>query len=223
MDAVLNPAAGSRQRSKLVTPQASADYLPRSQVQAALAAHPHARLLLFSAPAGFGKTTALAALAEQRRTAGSAVAWFSLEAEDDDPARFFLQLLKTLGEAAPGLGDYARGYLQNTMQVPVNAVLESLLVDLARHNGSLLLVLDDLHLLKDPELFSALGRLVRLAPATFTLAVGSRSLPPLNLATLRAKGWLLEIGLDELRLSAEETRDYLARTGLQLVDGGIEP
>ncbi|MDH4564591.1 helix-turn-helix transcriptional regulator [Pseudomonas sp. BN411] len=218
VDAVLNPAAGSRQRSKLVTPQASADYLPRSQVQAALAAHPHARLLLFSAPAGFGKTTALAALAEQRRTTGSAVAWFSLEAEDDDPARFFLQLLKTLGEAVPGLGNYARGYLQNTMQVPVNAVLESLLVDLAQHNAPLLLVLDDLHLLKDAELFSALGRLVRLAPASFTLAVGSRSLPPLNLATLRAKGWLLEVGLDELRLSVEETRDYMARTGLQLDD-----
>lgn len=218
VDAVLNPAAGSRQRSKLVTPQASADYLPRPQVQAALAAHPHSRLLLFSAPAGFGKTTALAALAEQRRAAGSAVAWFSLEAEDDDPARFFQQLIKTLADAVPGLGDYARGYLQNTMQVPVNAVLESLLVDLARHNGPLLLVLDDLHLLKDAELFAALGRLVRLAPASFTLAVGSRSLPPLNLATLRAKGWLLEIGLDDLRLSAEETRDYLQRSGLQLDD-----
>lgn len=218
VDAVLNPAAGSRQRSKLVTPQASADYLPRPQVQAALAAHPHARLLLFSAPAGFGKTTALATLAEQRRAAGSAVAWFSLEAEDDDPARFFQQLIKTLGESVPGLGDYARGYLQNTMQVPVNAVLESLLVDLARHSGPLLLVLDDLHLIKDPELYAALGRLVRLAPASFSLAVGSRSLPPLSLATLRAKGWLLEIGLDELRLSAEETRDYLARSGLQLDD-----
>ncbi|WP_280286938.1 LuxR C-terminal-related transcriptional regulator [Pseudomonas sp. BN417] len=218
MDAVLNPAAGSHQRSKLVTPQASADYLPRPQVQAALAAHPHARLLLFSAPAGFGKTTALAALAEQRRAAGSAVAWFSLEAEDDDPARFYQQLIKTLGEAVPGLGDYARGYLQNTMQVPVNAVLESLLVDVARHSDPLLLVLDDLHLIKDPELYAALGRLVRLAPAGFSLAVGSRSLPPLSLATLRAKGWLLEIGLDELRLSAEETRDYLARSGLQLDD-----
>ncbi|MFC5695169.1 LuxR C-terminal-related transcriptional regulator [Pseudomonas sp. GCM10022186] len=221
MDAVLNPAAGSRQRAKLVTPQASADYLPRSQVQAALAAHPHARLLLFSAPAGFGKTTALAALAGQRRAAGSAVAWFSLEAEDDDPARFFQQLIKSLGEAVPGVGDHARGYLQNTMQVPANAVLESLLVDLARHGGPLLLVLDDLHLLKDPELFAALGRLVRLAPTGFSLAVGSRSLPPLNLATLRAKGWLLEIGLDELRLSAEETRDYLARSGLQLDDAAL--
>ncbi|MDW3714949.1 MULTISPECIES: LuxR C-terminal-related transcriptional regulator [unclassified Pseudomonas] len=216
MDAVLDPAAGSLLRSKLMTPQASADYLPRPQVQAVLAAHPHARLLLFSAPAGFGKTTALALLAEQRRAAGSAVAWFSLGKEDDNPSRFFQQLIKTLGAAVPGLGTHASGFLQNTMQVPVAAVLESLLVELTGLEGPLLLVLDDLHLLSDAEIFGALGRLVKMAPAHFTLAIGSRSLPPMNLATLRAKGWLLEIGLDELRLTEEETRHYLDRSGLAL-------
>lgn len=50
------------------------DYLKRPQVEAALSAHPNARLVLFCAPAGFGKTTALAMLVEQRRQAGSAVA-----------------------------------------------------------------------------------------------------------------------------------------------------
>ncbi|MGA4636819.1 LuxR C-terminal-related transcriptional regulator [Pseudomonas solani] len=216
MDAVLDPAAGSLLRSKLMTPQASADYLPRPQVQAVLAAHPHARLLLFSAPAGFGKTTALATLAEQRREAGSAVAWFSLGSEDDNPSRFFQQLIKTLGAAVPGIGAHAAGFLQNTMQVPVAAVLESLLVELTALEGPLLLVLDDLHLLSDAEIFTALGRLVKMAPAHFTLAIGSRSLPPMNLATLRAKGWLLEVGLDELRLTEDETRDYLDRSGLEL-------
>lgn len=51
------------------------DYLKRPQVEAALSAYPpHARLVLFCAPAGFGKTTALAMQVEQRRQAGSAVA-----------------------------------------------------------------------------------------------------------------------------------------------------
>jgi len=216
MDEVLDPAAGSLQRTKLMPPQASADSFSRPQVQAALAAHPHARLILFSAPAGFGKSTALAALAEARQADGNAVAWFSLCTEDDDPSRFFQQLIEALNAALPGLGADALGYLQNTMRVPVAAVMESLLVDLAQHDQPLLLILDDLHLIQDAELLSALSRLVKFAPAGFVLAIGSRSQPALNLATWRAKGLLLEIGAEELRLTQAETGDYLGRSGLQL-------
>ncbi|MGQ7620756.1 hypothetical protein ACTGZA_10025, partial [Streptococcus suis] len=69
---------------------------------------------------------------------------------------------------------------------------------------------------QDAELLSALNRLIKFAPEGFTLAIGSRSQPALNLATLRAKGLLIEIGEQELRLSKAETRDYLSRCGLQL-------
>jgi len=74
---------------------------------------------------------------------------------------------------------------------------------------------------QDRELFAALNRLVQLDPANFTLALGSRSQPPLNLATWRAKGLLLEIGPDELRMTESETRDYLDRLGLQLNDSAL--
>ncbi|CAD5108776.1 LuxR C-terminal-related transcriptional regulator [Zestomonas carbonaria] len=216
MEVVLDPTAGSLQRSKLTPPQMPADYLPRPLVGAALEGHAHARLLLFSAPAGFGKTCALAAMAEQRRQAGRAVAWLSLGAEDDDPSRFFQQLIRSLGTALPGVGADALEYLKDTMQVPMAVVMESLLADLSRHSQPLLLVLDDLHLIRDAELVGTLDRLVRLAPEGFVLAVGSRAHLPLRLATWRAQDLLLEIGSDELRLSKEETRDYLARNGLEL-------
>lgn len=216
MDEVIGPAAGSLLRSKLSPPQATSDYLARPQVEAALSAHPHARLVLFSAPAGFGKTTALVMLANTRRQAGVAVAWLSLGSGDDEPVRFFQQLIEALGRALPGLGEDALGYLRNTMRVPVEAVMESLLVDLAQRQEALLLVLDDLHLIQDAELLAALNRLVKLAPPNFTLAIGSRSQPPLSLATLRAKGLLLELGSEELRLDPDEARGYLERSGLQL-------
>lgn len=104
---------------------------------------------MFSAPAGFGKTCALAALARERTVADQAVAWLSLAEEDDDPARFCRQLIEALGEAVPQLGDDAQTYLQNTMRVPVVAVIESLLGDLDRYARPLLLVLDDLHLVRE--------------------------------------------------------------------------
>ncbi|HLA31640.1 MAG TPA: LuxR C-terminal-related transcriptional regulator [Pseudomonas sp.] len=216
MGEVVDPAAGSLLRSKLMPPQASVEYLIRPQLEAALAANSHARVVLLAAPAGFGKTSALVALAKAQALAGCAVAWLSLGPGDDEPSRFLLQLIETLARLLPGVGVEAQAYLQNTMRVPVAAVMESLLVDLAQLETPLLLVLDDLHLIQDGELIAALNRLIKFAPAGFTLAIGSRSQPALNLATLRAKGLLVEIGEQELRLSKTETRDYLARSGLQL-------
>src|SRR3990167_4361742 len=181
MDEVIDPAAGSLLRSKLIPPQASGEYLVRP-----------------------------------RSEAGSAVAWLSLGPGDDEPWRFLQQLVEALAPLVPGLGSEAQAYLQNTMRVPVSAVMESLLADLAQLEQPLLLVLDDLHLIQDRELLAALNRLIKFAPAAFTLAIGSRSQPALNLATLRAKGLLVEIGEQELRLSKAETRTYLERCGLHL-------
>ncbi|MGC3840796.1 LuxR C-terminal-related transcriptional regulator [Pseudomonas aeruginosa] len=216
MDAVQNPAAGSLSRSRIVPPQVPAEYSLRPAIRNLLDRNPHSRVLMFSAPAGFGKTCALAALARERTVADQAVAWLSLAEEDDDPARFCRQLIEALGEAVPQLGDDAQTYLQNTMRVPVVAVIESLLGDLDRYARPLLLVLDDLHLVSNPDIFTGLNRLVQYAPPGLVLALGTRSQPALSLATWRAKGLLLEIGLEELRLGFEETREYLERSGLYL-------
>lgn len=216
MDEVMDPAAGSLLRAKLMPPQAVSDYLLRPQLEAALCANAHARVLLLAAPAGFGKTSALAALAHTRRQQGQRVAWLSLGPGDDEPSRFLLQLIEALSSALPDFGSEALAYLQNTMRVPVAAVMESLLAELVQLEVPVLLVLDDLHLIQDAELLGALNRLIKFAPDSFTLAIGSRSQPALNLATLRAKDLLVEIGEQELRLSKAETRDYLQRHGLQL-------
>ncbi|WP_263142994.1 LuxR C-terminal-related transcriptional regulator [Pseudomonas sp. RIT-PI-AD] len=181
-----------------------------------MAAQPHARLILFAAPAGFGKTAALRDLAERRCQSGEAVAWLPLSAEDDLPLRFCQRLIETLADVLPGLGKGSLCALRNALPVTVEDVVESLLADFARQARRVLLVVDDLHLITHPELLAALGRLVKLGPANFVLAVGSCSQPPLNLATLRAKDWLLEIGLDELRLEREEIREYFALGGLPL-------
>jgi LuxR family maltose regulon positive regulatory protein len=157
MDEVMDPAAGSLLRAKLMPPQASTDYLVRPQLESALGANPHARVLLLAAPAGFGKTSALVALAQARERGGQAVAWLSLGPGDDEPSRFLLQLIEALSGLLPGFGAEAQAYLQNTMRVPVAAVMESLLVNLAQLETPLLLVLDDLHLIQDAELLSALN------------------------------------------------------------------
>lgn len=218
MDLVFETAAGSLSRHPPSLPQVPADHLYLPQVQSALDRSAHFRVLSFSAPAGFGKSAALAALAAQREASGHAVVWLSLECADDDPVRFCTKLSEALSAALPGVGEDAVSYLQNTLRVPVVAVMESLLMDLARCQRPVLLVLDDFDQIGHDEIIAGLNRMVQYAPPSFTLAIGSRSQPPLNLATWRAKGLLLEIGLDDLRLSQEQTREYLRRDGVELAD-----
>lgn len=218
MDVVFKTAAGSLLRHQSSLPQVPADHLSLPQVQSALDRSTQYRVLLFSAPAGFGKSAALASLAAQREALGHRVVWLSLEPADDDPVRFCSRLTEALAAALPGVGADAASYLQNTLRVPAVAVMESLLMDLAHCEQPVLLVLDDFDRIGHEEILGGLNRLVQYAPPAFTLAIGSRSQPPLNLATWRAKGLLLEVGLEELRLSEEQTRDYLKRDGLELPD-----
>ena len=64
------------------------------------------RLVLVSAPAGFGKTTALAQGLARVAAGHGHVAWLSLETDDNDPRRFLEHLvaaLRTGGDFSEGL------------------------------------------------------------------------------------------------------------------------
>src|ERR1700689_2950984 len=60
------------------------------------------RLILVCAPAGFGKT---ALLADWTRRGQRQVAWLSLEAADNAPARFWRDVVGALDRARPGIGE----------------------------------------------------------------------------------------------------------------------
>lgn len=89
--------------TKLVAPVLRPRLVPRLRLTGRLddALRDRHRLVLVSAPAGFGKTTVLGAwLAHLRDTEPScAVAWVSLDEADNDLARLLDHLLAALGKA----------------------------------------------------------------------------------------------------------------------------
>lgn len=160
-------------------------------------------LVLVSAPAGFGKTTFLTELlgAEpERRTA-----WLSLDPGDNDPAVFWAYLTAAVhdagddGAAAPGAPDDPPD---------VTGAVASLLNDLAARADDLVLVLDDYHVIEEPEIHEALAFLVEHLPPNAHLVLASRSDPPFPLARLRARGDLLEVRAADLRFTPEEATSY---------------
>jgi LuxR family maltose regulon positive regulatory protein len=179
------------------------------------------RLVLVSAPAGFGKTTLLAswchALAEQ---GAGAVAWLTLEASENDPARFLAYLAAALAPILqPAAGD-------TRAQLPrggsADEVLTSLLNGLASCGGPCIVVLDDYHVITAPAVHAAVAFLLDHIPEHVCLALGSRADPPLPLARLRARSELLELRAADLCFTEDETRAFFqAVAALDLPDTAL--
>ena len=116
--------------SKLAPPQLAAQMLARAQLSALLHAGLTKRLVSITAPAGYGKTTALAQFVAQVELLGAACAWLSLDAEDNDPLRFMRYLAAALHRADATLGRGALAQTEGGTMVSLDAIVASLLHDL---------------------------------------------------------------------------------------------
>src|SRR5690348_8526570 len=86
--------------TKLHPPGPRPDFLPRPRLAERLDEATRRRLVLVCAPAGYGKTSLLASWA---RDCQQPVAWLSLDASDNDPARFWRHAVAALDAVCPGI------------------------------------------------------------------------------------------------------------------------
>lgn len=178
--------------SKLVPPQEPAQQELRHGLLSKLANHTPRKLALIHAPAGFGKTTLLlqylaACRQQQRRTL-----WLSLDSADNDLERFVRHLQV--------------GWNSSVQQPPHAA---GLIEQLALCEQPFSILLDEFEVIQAPDVLALLQQLLEYLPPHGELVISSRQIPALRLATLRARGQLLEISREDLCLSIEETTRLL--------------
>ncbi|HSM55727.1 MAG TPA: hypothetical protein VK879_06180, partial [Candidatus Sulfomarinibacteraceae bacterium] len=97
-------------KSKLTVPPLRESLVQRPSLTAQLDEGVKRALTLVSAPAGFGKTTALAQWTAQTPLP---VNWLSLDERDNEPARFFSYLARALT-----IGDVGNGEVHPLLQQP---------------------------------------------------------------------------------------------------------
>jgi LuxR family transcriptional regulator, maltose regulon positive regulatory protein len=175
-------------------------------------------LTLVSAPAGFGKTTCVS---EWLSDLGIPAAWLGLNADDNEPGRFFAYLIAALEQAAgaehPGAFAQLReiaAALRTGQTPPVTVMADAWLADILAYPGRFLLVLDDFHHIQDASILAVFERLFShlFQPARnqpLHLVLLTREDPPLPLARLRASGRLTEVRADDLRFSQVETALFM--------------
>ena len=204
--------------TKLHLPTPHGRLVPRPRLTEQIQRAAEASLTLVSAPAGFGKTTVMAELA--RRPDGAHVAWLSLDSGDNDALTFWAYVIEALDRAVPGVGGTARSILA-AAQGSVDATVTTLINGLAGVDASVVLVLDDFHVIESPVVHGQVGYFVDHLPGHVHIVLGTRADPPIPLSRLRARGGLVEIRASDLRFSAAEAAAYLAAMGLSLSDANV--
>jgi len=197
--------------TKLHVPTVRPRLIPRTRLVERLSLDTGASLTLVVAPAGYGKSTLLAEWAQSLLQNGTAVAWYALDAGDDDALPFGAYLLASLAQAlgpVAGLADLAQR-LRATPEMDLQRLLPPLINAVVACERDCVLILDDYHLISAAAIHSALVFLLERLPENMHLVIGSRSAPPLPLARLRARGQLLELRTADMRFTESETERFL--------------
>ncbi|GHO70764.1 hypothetical protein KSC_096560 [Ktedonobacter sp. SOSP1-52] len=200
--------------SKLSPPRLLAALVVRERLLATLDEALATRLVLVSAPAGFGKTTLLATWASQRK---SQVAWLSLDELDNSPTRFWVALIAALRHCPsfpPSFGASPIALLQSPQPPPLSTMLTALLQELEGgegHVAPIVLIVDDYQVIGDPAIHEGICFFLEHLPEHVHLILSSRVDPDLPLARLRVRGHLTEIRADELRFAEGEASQYLGQ------------
>ncbi|MFZ5960629.1 LuxR C-terminal-related transcriptional regulator [Pseudomonas knackmussii] len=217
------PAIGSR----FYRPPLPAGYVYRPRLCERMRTGLDGRLLLVSAPAGFGKSSLAIEFCESLDDGWRSL-WLGLSARDCDPGRFLERLLEGLRQYFPNLGDDALAVLkmrQRHQPFAFEAWLDGLLDELAEQLSAktpLLLVLDDYHLAQGVVLDRCLQFLLNHMPAGLVLLITSRQRPDWHLARLRLSRQLLEFNEQDLRLTAEEMLELVTASGSRVSGEVIE-
>jgi LuxR family maltose regulon positive regulatory protein len=134
-----------------------------------------------------------------------------------DSQQFWLAVLGAVA-AAPGTPGGGGG-LAATPDFNHAAVAERVLAELAEHGDRTFLVIDDLHELSSPEALRQLTGLLERLPQHVHAILATRRDLPLRLHRLRLAGGLAEIRAADLRFTQQETREFLAASGIALSEG----
>jgi LuxR family maltose regulon positive regulatory protein len=184
-------------------------YLSRPRLLDRLDEAASTAITVLSAGAGAGKTLLLTEWAHRQAVP---VPWLPLTSADDNARRFwrlFLDAMRTTGQIRlPSTASYSG----------VADLLDIVFGDSGGPQERTVIVLDDAHLLTDPEILQGLDRIVRQWPHRVRLLVAARSDPLLPLHRYRLAGQMRELRAADLAMTTAEAGRLLHLHGVPLAE-----
>ena len=202
-------------RTKLYRPPVPTDHVHRIGLLERLEKNPQRPSVLVSAPAGYGKTTLVSCWLDacERRSA-----WLSLDERDNDLRRFVEHFVAAVQAAVPeSVGDTA-ALVDSPTLPPMPVLATTLLNDLQRIEQDFIVALDDVHVIHDRTVHALLEMILRQPPRSMQLVLVGRRDPALPIASLRARGMLTELRMQDLLFSVDEATEFLQAAVREEID-----
>ncbi len=196
--------------SKLHVPASRPGMVWRGRLVEHLRSERASALVVVLGPLGYGKTTLLTQWGESDERP---FVWVTIDHADNDPSRLLTYVVFALDEVVSlGPGIFPRppepGPAFTAFALP------RLTRALAQRAKPFVLVLDDVHLLRDRESLDLVSILVQNLPPGSQVVLAGRDLPPLPLSRLLVDNSLLALGVRQLALTPHEGGELLHAAGL---------
>ena len=167
-------------KTKIIPPRRRSELLARRRLLSSLFDALESKLVLVSAPAGYGKTSLLIDAVQESEFK---CCWLSLDELDRDPQRFLAYLVASITERFPGVGgqtaavmsrvDSFEDEMERLAVTLVNETYESI-------HEHFVLILDDFHILEGVQpIYDFLNRFIQLVDDNCHVVVSSRTLTTL--------------------------------------------
>jgi LuxR family maltose regulon positive regulatory protein len=203
-------------RSKLLVPS-PAGLLHRPRICASIERGLERKLTLVSAPAGYGKTSALIDFAQHSPVP---VCWYTADERDRDVGLFVAYLAGAIGERFPGFGERTRQALAGpTIDLfrDPTAVVADLVNEVVDIGEPFAFIVDGYDALDGAlGVRSFVRRLLDVFPDKCHLMLASRALPEVPVTQLVARQELVGLTGKELRFDAGEIRELLLLSGIEV-------
>ncbi len=191
--------------TKFYLPKVREHLVHRSRLTRLLEDGLHGRIVLISAPAGYGKTSLLADWIQEYQ---HPIAWLTLDENDNDPARFLEYFIHSFNDRGftklqallKEKNTLVTANLRQNMDVLLNCILSS--------SEEIMIVLDDYHHIHSAGIHNLMNYLVENLPENAHVAISTRSDPPMNLPNWRVRGYLEEIRRADLCFTIKESMEF---------------
>jgi LuxR family maltose regulon positive regulatory protein len=196
--------------TKVVLPKKQLDSLTRPGLLNFLHQHIERRLVLISAPAGYGKTALLVDYAHQT---DMPVCWYALDEADRDPRLFLSYLVASIRQRFSDFGEETGKLVadKTNFNERLDTVISTFINEIYdRVPTEFTIVFDGYQHVDDCHKIQAtLESLLRYLPQKCHLIIASRTLPTLVLTELAAQQEVAGLGTSDLAFTKEEVETLL--------------
>ncbi|KJR47573.1 regulatory protein, LuxR [Desulfosporosinus sp. I2] len=206
-------------KAKLCAPAVYKNIISREKLLTKFQQAKECKLILVTAPAGSGKTTAVL---DWLGKCGLPYAWLSLDDGDNHPVSFWQYVCAALEDITDGISKDAEYTFSSPEMMKANIHINILIDRLSEISSDFFLVLDDLHLIRDPAILAGLSYLIDYLPSPVHLVLISRTTPEIGLARHRVKWQIQRLNTEDLRFGEEEIFRFYQARGITLENSELK-